>query len=161
MSIEELEKTLNGGTRSSKYRLNFTLPNGVGGDVRTLQILAKSTTLPGKDRGQIEIKKLGKTRRIKGDDVTTSTWNCTFQLSSKPQEIIKTMHEWYDLEDESAYKVTMTADLLDLQNEVTFTYKLEGVFVLNLPTIAVSSEDTDTLLEYDVTFSVDNINAAE
>ena len=155
MSIQELAAKLNGAQRSNRYRINFTLPAGVGGDIKTLQILARATSLPGKDRGQIEIKKLGKTARLRGDDVTTATWNCEFLLSKNPAEVIKTMEAWYALQED--YKTTMTVDLLDVTNEVSMSFKLDGVFVLNLPPIAVSTEDADAVLPYDCTFSVDEI----
>jgi len=154
-NIQVLEEVLNSASRENRFRVNFTLPGGVSGDVRNLSILVRSTTLPGKNVGQIEVKHSGITHRIKGDEVTDATWNCEFLVPQKSSEIYAAMSQWLDVKEN--YKVQMTANQLDTQNNITHTFTMTGVWVQALPPINWSTESSDTIKSFDVTFSVDKI----
>lgn len=156
--IEKLEKILGSGQRANRFKLNFTLPAGVTGSTSDLQVLVKSTSLPGVNVGQIELKRDGKTIRIKGDEVTDATWTATLQIPEKAKDTIKTFYDWKDVVE--GYKVKMTADLLDLQNKSSAKFELVGVFLLNLPPLSPDTESSDTILDLEVTFSIDSIKMA-
>lgn len=159
-TIAEFESELNGGQRANRYKISFSLPTGVSGDIRSLSLLGKSTTLPGKESGQIELKRDGKTIRVKGDTTSTATFNVTFQIPKKSKEFIKTFYEWNDLEED--YKTTMSVNLLDLTNTAVATQTITGVWVSSIPGLALDQDSSDTILEFDVTFSCDetDVNAA-
>ena len=155
MGIAELEAVLQAGQRANKYRLNFTLPTGVSGTVRDLSVLVKSTSLPGTTEGQIEIKREGLTRRLKGDEVTDATWNVVLQIPSKSKDLFKTFYDWKALVKD--YKVTMSVDLLDMANVASATFNVEGCWVVTIPAVAPDSDSSDTIMELDITLSADKI----
>lgn len=155
-NVQVLEEVLNGGARDNRFRLNFTLPSGVSGDVRNLSILVRSTTLPGKSDGQIEIKHSGLTHRVKGDETTDSTWTCEFLVPKNSATVYATMQQWSKLKEN--YKVEMTAEQLDIANAVTHKFTLKGVWLQALPGVNWSTETGDAIKSFEVTFSVDDIS---
>lgn len=155
--INTLEQELNGASRENRYRLTFVLPSGVSGDVRKLAILARSTALPGKNYGQIEIKHSGKTNRIKGDEVTDATWTVEFLVPRDAKQVYKSMEDWFNLTEN--YKVDMETYQLDIANEVAQTFKVEGVWVQALPAVNWNTETENTIKSFEVTFSADKISA--
>ena len=159
MSIQELEAALEAGQRLNKFRINFTLPAGVSGDIRNLSILAKSSSLPGITTGQIELKRDGLTTRIKGDQVTDATWNVLLQVPSKSKDLFNTFYKWKDLVKD--YKATMSVQLLNMENETSAEFKVSGCWVVTLPPIAPDQDSSDTIMEFDVTFSADLIEIVE
>lgn len=156
-NIQSLEEALNGASRENRFRCIFTLPAGISGDTRTLQILARSTTLPGKNYGQIEIKHSGKTARLKGDEVTDATWTVEFLVPRDAKQVYKSMEDWFNLTED--YKVEMSADQLDIANEVAQTFKVEGVWVQALPAVNWSTETENSVKSFEVTFSADKVFA--
>ena len=154
-NIQVLEETLQGGARENRFRVNFVLPSGVSGDVRNLSILVKTATLPGKTSGQIEIKHSGLTHRIKGDEVTDATWTTEVLVPKNATTVYGAFESWFKLIEN--YKVNMTAEQLDIQNNVTQVFTLEGVWVTALPAVNFSTESQDTLKSFEVTYSVDKL----
>lgn len=156
--ITSLEQALNGASRENRFKLTFVLPSGVSGDVRTLQILSRSTTIPGKNYGQIEIKHSGKTARIKGDEVTDATWTTEFLIPKDASKIYKAMEQWFNLIKD--YKTNMEVYQLDITNKVVQKFVINGVWVQALPGINWSTENENTIKSFEVTFSADKVSAA-
>lgn len=154
-NVQSLEELLNGASRENRFRINFTLPGGVSGDVRNLSLLVRTATLPGKSDGQIELKHSGITHRIKGDEVIDATWSTEILVPKDSRQVYSTFEQWKSLKEN--YKVQMTANQLDIQNNVTSTFTLEGVWVQALPAVNWSTESQDTIKSFEVTFSVDKL----
>lgn len=158
MSVAELEKELEGGSRVNRYRLNITLPTGVPGDVRKLSVLVKSTNVPGKTRGVINILREGITRRIAGDSVANESFPVLFNVPKNGSTVYNTVYNWYKLpETSNDYKADMTIEQLDIQNAVSSTWNVKGCWVSVLPAVSFNSESNDTLLEFEATFTLDDI----
>lgn len=155
--ISAYEEALNSASRENRFRCMWTLPSGVSGDARKLQILGKSATLPGKNYGQIEIKRSGKTHRIKGDEVTDATWTVNFSVPKDADAVYKSMEDWFNLEED--YKVEMTAEQLDVTNATTQVFKIEGVWVQALPGVNWDHESENVIKSFEVTFSADKVSA--
>ena len=154
-NIQTLEEVLNGASRENRFRVNFTLPSGVSGDVRNLSILVKSVTLPGKTYGQIELKHSGKTHRVKGDETTDGTWTTDVMVPKDSRAVYSAFESWFKLTEN--YKVEMSVDQLDITNAVTNTFKLEGVWVTALPGVNWSTDSENVIKSFEVTFSVDQL----
>lgn len=158
--INELETALNGASRENRFLMELNFPAGVAGDVRKLNVLVKSTAVPGKTRGIIELKKDAKTARIAGDEMTNGDFNTTFLVPKDASSVYKIMDEWFHLPDTSgAYKVEIGISQLDIQNNVTQKWNGEGVFIATLPEVNFDTESSDTIKQFDVGFSIDRIIA--
>ncbi len=160
MSIQELEASLQGGSRENRFLLEFTLPAGVGGDVRTFNVLVLSTSVPGKTRGAITIQHSGKTRRLAGDDVTDETFPVVFQVPKDAKVIYENMRTWYDLGNGDDYKVNIKCSQLDRQNTKVFSWNIIGCWLSTLPPVDFNRESQDTIKQFDATFTVDDIDVA-
>lgn len=161
MSLQELDNELQGGSRQNRFRLTISLPTSVGGNATKLQILCNSTTVPGYTRGAITINRLGKTGRIAGDAVSTETFPATMQVPKDAQVVYTTFSNWFKLPDTTNdYKSEVLFEQLDIQNNVTYTWKATGVWVSTLPDISFDQTAQDTIQTFDVTFTIDTIDVA-
>ena len=157
-SIQELEVALNGGQRINRFRVNFTLPTGVPGDIRDLNVLVTSTSVPGKTRGVIELLRGGKTHRLAGDDTPDESFPVSFKVPKDGNKIYASMYAWYDLPaTSSTYKTKVTIQQLDTQNNVTISWEVGGVWLSKLPAIAHTNETKDAILEFETEFIFDTI----
>ena len=155
MSVYELDKTLNTGARENRFRVSFTLPAGVPGDVRELSLLVTSTNVPGKTKGTITIQKDGKTARMAGDMVTDETFPCTFRIPRDTGKVYGMLYSWYELEEE--YKVIMKMEQLDVTNATIATWELSGVWLSVIAPISMNSESQDTIATVEATLTLDDV----
>jgi len=159
MSVYELDKTLNGGARENRFKVNFTLPAGIPGEIRELSLLVTTTNVPGSTRGTITITKDGKVVRIAGDNVPNETFPCSLRVPKDAKKAYSTFYEWYNLPDTSNdYKVKMNMQQLDTQNNVIATFEMTGVWVSVLPDVTFNTDSADTISTFEVTFTLDTIN---
>ena len=166
-SVSELEQALNSASRQNRFRVAITIPSGVDTNTKDLQLLCTSTSVPGITRGSIEIKRDGKTVRIAGDELTDETWTVTFQVPGKEKckLIYKAFDQWLrkgdDYESSLDYKSTSTIDQLDIDNTVSYDWKIEGIWVSALGPISFDSDASDTLQTFECTFTIDRVAPAK
>lgn len=165
MSINELNVALQGGARGNRFRLEFALPSGVSGKIKNLNILTKSTTIPGIDNGTIEYKYMGQTARMSGDRVVAPTWTPTLRLPSNAKEVLEAFYQWEEkasprdgsIANPSDYQVDIIARQLGINNEVMFSWKLKRAYCSNVPEISFDAESGDAIMEFAPTITIDDI----
>ncbi len=157
MSAEELEARLGSAQRTNRFRLLWTLPAGVTGNITDLELLAKSAVIPGKTKGTITVNRLGRLVRLTGDEVTTESFPVSLYIPTNGTEVVNAFNSWYALNGADA-KVTMRMQLLNVDNSVNITYELKGVRITSIDDLSLSHDDTDTILEIPCTFGLDFIN---
>lgn len=156
-TIQELDSELQGGSRENRFKATITLPTGVTGDSRKLQILCSGATVPGKTRGAISIMRQGQTGRIAGDSVVDETFPFTAQVPKDAKQIYQTFEDMYNLPDtDDDYKTTVKIEQLNLQNEVTFSWNMTGCWVSTLPPVDFNTESADTIKSFEATFTLDD-----
>ena len=157
MSVQELDAKLQGGTRTNRGRMLITLPGGVSGtDTDTLRILCQSATVPGKTRGAITLQRLGKTARIAGDEVNDETFTVMVQVPKNARSIYSTFEQWFILCDkDTGYKSTARYDSLALDNSVSASWKIEGIWPSTLPPVNFDATAQDSITEFEITFTLD------
>lgn len=161
MSLAELDTTLQGGARQNRFRLTISLPAGVGGDATKLQILCNATTVPGYTRGAITINRQGLTGRIAGDKVSSETFPATLQVPKDAESVYSTFNKWFKLPDTTNdYKSEALIEQLDIQSNVTYTWKATGIWVSTLPDMSFDQTAMDTIQTFDVTFTIDDVDEA-
>ncbi len=156
MGVQQLEERLNQAQRENRFKVVFSLPAGVAGDIADLELLAKSAVIPGKTRGQITVNRLGRQIRLRGDQTVTETFDITFYLPRDNGIIQTSFEQWYQLDE--GYKVQMNLQLLDINNEIITNYELQGVQLVTIPDLTLDHETTDSILQYPVTLGLDFIN---
>lgn len=166
MSIQDLNSRLQGGLRSNRFKVNFTFPSAAGAaDLGALNILAKAVDLPGTDVPQVEIKHQGQTSRIAGDRVVDGTWTATFRVPNDSRVVYSALDAWQKaaspadgkVTDPSSYKVNMSVKAIGVQDSEQSSWELKGVWCQNLGAVSFDNDSTDTIQEFQVTFSVDDV----
>lgn len=159
MSISELDAKLLGAQRENRFRAILTLPSGVSGDSDTLRVLCQSTTVPGKTRGAITLQRLGKTARIAGDELSDETFTFNVLVPKDAQAIYKTFEGWFKLGNgNTGYKSKAKFEFLGLDNATTMAWQADGIWVSTLPPINFNAESQDTISQFEVTLTLDDIN---
>ncbi len=162
MGIEEVKADLGNGQRSNRYRLYMNLPNLVSGDGGAVNALVKSTNIPSKTVGVIDVFKRGRVLKIAGD-TTFDTWTCTFH-NTEEMDVHSTMLEWSNVADNFSadegasspvdYLAQINIATLDLRNNEGKTYTLYNVFPTDVSEIEFNDETADTISEFSVTFTL-------
>ena len=78
--LNELKKVLCMGARPNKYRIKMEIKTGGTSSV-DIDTLVKSTSMPGKEIGVIEVFNQGRKINIVGDTEFDGTWEITFLLT--------------------------------------------------------------------------------
>lgn len=158
MSVQELDAILKSGQRTNRGRLLLTLPGGVAGNTDTLRVLCQSATVPGKTRGAITLQRLGKTARIAGDSLTDETFTVMVQVPKDAKIVYDTFHQWFTLGDNSeGYKSTARYDSLALDNTISASWNMKGIWPSVLPPVNFDATAQDTITEFEVTFTIDEV----
>ena len=156
MSVQELDAKLQGAQRTNRGRMLITLPGGVSGNTDELRILCQTATVPGQTRGAITLQRLGKTARIAGDSLTDETFSVMVQVPKNAKSVYNTFHQWFKLCDKSeGYKSTARYDSLALDNSISASWKMSGIWPSTLPPVNFDATAQDTITEFEITFTVD------
>lgn len=159
-TIQELDSELQGGSRENRFKVTITVPTGVSGDARKLQVLCTGATVPGKTRGAIAIMRQGKTARIAGDTVSDETFPFTAHVPKDAAQVYGVFEEMFNLPDSTDdYKTNVIIEQLNLQNEVTFSWNVTGCWVSTLPPVDFNTESADTIKQFEATFTIDDVNS--
>jgi hypothetical protein len=162
--LQELKKALGPGARANKYRINFSVPAAVPttSNLQDADTLCKASNFPSMTIGQIEAFNQGRKLVIPGDTTYTNTWTLTF-YNTEDHGLRRDMIAWMKAADDfqnnshSGNPTALMGELsvvqLDSAANPTAQYTFHNVFVQEVSELAVGSDQTDTLQEFEVVFS--------
>ena len=162
--IEELKRVLKGGARATKYAVRFSIPTEVDSliELADLNCLAKSTSFPGMTIGQIDCYIQGRKLPIPGDTNYDSQWMVSLYMDNA-HKVRKQMVAWMKAIDNfqsnthSGDPAKLFVDIsvvqLDSLEKAVAVYTLKDAWPSNVADVQVGADTTDTLQEFDVTFS--------
>ena len=164
--LQQLNAVLQGGARANRFQVEFQLPAGVGGNLRNINLLAKTFPIPGVEIGTIEVKYKGLTGRLSDNSrVVTATTSPNFRLPANPAEILNAFYDWASkcapLDGSqtvpSDYKTDIVVRQLGTNKQVTFSWKLKGCWVSAIPEQEMNSEEAESIREFAPTLTVDDV----
>lgn len=162
--LAELKSAIGAGARPTKYRVNFAVPSAVPttADLGTVDTLCKAATFPSVTIGQIELFNQGRKLIIPGDTAYTNTWTLTF-YATEDHAIRKDMLAWMRHTDHFQNNThsgnpndilgELSVEQLDSAGEATVKYTFHNVFVQEVGEVSLGDDQSDTAMEFDVTFS--------
>src|SRR6056300_2090834 len=156
-------KLAGGGARSNQFKVTMPFPGyaQVGGEIEDLAFLCRSTKIPAMNVGVVEVPFRGRKIYI-GGDRTFDEWSIqvlndtNFKLRNafeRWQNGINNMSDNEGLTNPVDNQVDEFVDHLDRNGNTTKSYTLRGLFPLEVGTIALDYDQTDTIEQFDVTFS--------
>ena len=159
-------------TRIAEFKSNFingVRPNlfkmEIAGISEKLKFMAKSTQLPGKSIGQIEVPYLNMKHKVAGD-IIFDNLNVTI-LMDTDLIIRNSLESWMeDIKNNDAmfgktpaeYERTGSVILLDQQGDDLTEYEFIGLWLVNLGPVELSFDSTDTIAEYTAEFAYTHWN---
>ena len=159
-AITSLKSTLGMGARANKYRVNIAGSGGVTGPF--VDILCKSTAIPGRAFHDIAVWNQGRLVNIAGDADFSGTWSCTF-MDDEAHTLRGAVIAWMEEIDSSAshsrgvgghadYMKTATLDQLStIDNSPTATYIFEDIWPKSISDSSLDDSNGD-LIEFTVEF---------
>lgn len=162
--VAQLKSALGAGARANKYRVNFSVPAAVPttSDLVNVDVLCKAASFPAVSIGQIEVFNQGRKLIIPGDTAYDNTWNLTF-YNTEGHELRKDMISWMVAADHfqnnshsgnpADVMGELSVEQLDSKGNATAKYTFHNVFVQSVAELSVGDDTTDTIQEFDVTFS--------
>lgn len=165
-TISQLKTNLNIGARPNLFEVGITLPTTLTNST-TIQgpvnLLCKGAAIPAYTLGVIEVPFRGERLKVPGDR-TFADWTATFVVDSAHliRDIFKqwteTIAPQFNADTTARGRVTdnyyedIDIKHYDTQGNVVRYYKLYDAFPVDVSTIDLSSDSTDTLSEFTVTF---------
>ena len=160
--ISKLKRTLGLGGRTNKYKI---ILNGVGGGPtgETVDILAKSTTMPGRSFNDISIYVQGRRVIVAGEATYDGTWSVVFNDNDK-HDLRTKFNKWMEFidsvatnsrgaQDHTSYMSTaILQQLSSSDNSVTAEYELYNIYPKNLSEITLG-DDISSIIEFTVEFN--------
>jgi len=162
--LSELKAALGAGARENKYRVNFSIPSvvPVASSLQDADALCKGASFPGVSVGQIEVFNQGRKLIIPGDTEYTNTWALTF-YTTEDHALRKDLISWMSSTDNfqnnqhsgnpSAIMGEMSVEQLDSAGVATVKYTFHNVFVQDIGELTLGDDSTDTIHEFEATFS--------
>ena len=163
-TLSTLKSALGAGARANKYRLNFSVPSTVStvSDLKTADALCKATTFPGMEIGKIEVWGQGRKLIVPGDTTYTNDWTVTF-YNTEDHALRRDMISWMKSADDfqnnshsgnpASLMGELSVEQLDSAGNPTAQYTFHNVFVSSVAELAIADDTSDTIQEFDVTFS--------
>lgn len=165
-NINEIRSQLTlGGARNSLFQVQFTNPaNGVA-DIK-VPFMVRATTIPEATLGVIDVPYFGRKIRLAGDR-TYGTWSV--QVFNDEDFLIRNaMEEWSNkiqtfqgnIRDFGAaspllYKQLAEVTQFSKTGTPIRTYRFNGIFPVEIGTIDLDWNSTDSIEEFSITFAYD------
>jgi hypothetical protein len=162
--LSELKNVIGSGSRANKYIVSMSIPDAVPtkSNLRDIDTLCKASSFPSVTIGQIEVFNQGRKLIIPGDTVYTNAWTTTFYLTESHDlrtDFISWMTAIDNFQDNThvanpdSLMVEMFVSQLNSNGDPTAKYTFHNVFVQEVGEVALGDDTTDTINEFDVTFS--------
>jgi len=157
--IQELKNTLGIGARSNKYRIIINQMEFS----ENVDILCKSSSLPGKSFADIEIYNRGRKLNFAGQAQFDGNWSCTF-IDDENHSIRKLFINWMNYIDStknhsrkavsinSYMKTAIIQQLSTITNKVTAEYIFNDLYPKSISE-STYSDDSSELIEFNIEFS--------
>ena len=170
-TISELTSAIRTGARSNLFRVTVPVFRGAGftGLEEKFSFLCKGAQLPGSTLGLIEVPFMAGRRFKLAGDRTFAEWTTTVINDSdfKIREAVENLQKLYgttDYQSTVAKEITggsetdfsvLEVEQFDQAGNVTCKYRLENCWPLDISTIDLSYDSTDTIEEFTVTWAYD------
>lgn len=166
-----LYSALGDGARSNRYDVLFTLKDASGITGRTMGMLCKAASFPGRTHEIIDFVYKGRSIPIRGQSGYEQEWSCTFYLTEDHQlrdqfatwvESLDEVHNYvggnYAAQQRSESHNGYTREIKIYQQNfndtgATAEYTLHNAFPKTIDSIDVSGADSANLMEFRVTFA--------
>ena len=154
-------KLIGGGARANLFKATIAFPAYAAGDTELAQFMCKAAQLPASVVGQIDVPYRGRQMKIAGDR-TYENWSVTI-INDTGFEIRDAMERWQNginthvsnggLVNPADYEADLSVDQLDKNGAVVKTYTFRSAWPVNVSSIEVSNDSTDTIEEFTVEFA--------
>ena len=173
-SIEDFKAVLQGGgVRPTMFEVELTFPDSVVSDptLTTTEgtFLIKAAQLPPSNVGQIQVPFRGRKLKVSGDRAFED-WTVTV-INDVSFNLRKSFEEWSERIQNHNYALGSTTlndyfasaivRQLDRDGTQLRAYRFEGIWPTSVAEIGLDFDTTDTVEEYDVTFSVQYWSAVD
>jgi hypothetical protein len=161
--IDELLGTLGMGARANKYMVNINSIEAIF-DIGSMgNILAKSTTIPGRSFNEVSIWNQGRLTTIAGDADYSGTWSVTFR-DTEDHELRSIFINWMEFignvtthereaTSHNAYMSTaQVSQLSTIDNSVTATYEFYDIWPKSISDSSLS-DDAQDMIEFTIEFN--------
>ena len=149
-------KLIGGGARANLFKATIAFPAYAAGDTELAQFMCKAAQLPASVVGQIDVPYRGRQMKIAGDR-TYENWSVTI-INDTGFEIRDAMERWQNginshvsnggLTNPSDYEADLSVDQLDKNGSVVKTYTFRSAWPVNVSSIEVSNDSSDTIEEF-------------
>jgi len=160
--LDKVKNALGAGGRANKYRVVINSIAGVSINAEQGDLLCKATSFPGVTIGQIEVFNQGRKLMIPGDTTYTNTWTVSF-YNTEDHKLRRAFIDWMIKADDfqnnkhasTPGSVMTSMKVMQMNSDGTegAAYEFHDVFVQDIGEISVGDDQTDTIQEFDVTFS--------
>ena len=154
-------KLIGGGARANLFKATLAFPAYAAGDTELAQFMCKAAQLPASVVGQIDVPYRGRQMKIAGDR-TYENWTVTI-INDTGFEIRDAMERWQNginthvsntgLTNPADYEADLAVDQLDKAGNSVKSYTFRSAWPVNVSSIDVSNESTDTIEEFTVEFA--------
>jgi len=154
-------KLIGGGARANLFKATLAFPAYAAGDTELAQFMCKAAQLPASVVGQIDVPYRGRQMKIAGDR-TYENWTVTI-INDTGSEIRDAMERWQNginthvsnsgLTNPADYEADLAVDQLDKAGNSVKSYTFRSAWPVNVSSIDVSNESTDTIEEFTVEFA--------
>lgn len=154
-------KLIGGGARANMFKATLAFPAYAAGDTELAQFMCKAAQLPASVVGQIDVPYRGRQMKIAGDR-TYENWTVTI-INDTGSEIRDAMERWQNginthvsnsgLANPIDYEADLAVDQLDKAGNSVKSYTFRSAWPVNVSSIDVSNESTDTIEEFTVEFA--------
>jgi len=154
-------KLIGGGARANLFKATLAFPAYAAGDTELAQFMCKAAQLPASVVGQIDVPYRGRQMKIAGDR-TYENWTVTI-INDTGSEIRDAMERWQNginthvsnggLTNPADYEADLAIDQLDKAGNSVKSYTFRSAWPVNVSSIDVSNESTDTIEEFTVEFA--------
>lgn len=170
-TVTDFIKEAQDGARPTLFAVDITWPDGVtpaGADARA-PFLIKASSIPAMTLGQIEVPFMGRTIKIAGDR-TFEDWTTT--VINDEQYLVRARIEaWNDaingvrsnspnFDQPLAYRSNARVTQFNGRGIPVRTYNFENIWPSSVAGIDLSWESTDTIEEFEVTWTYDYFTAS-
>ena len=154
-------KLIGGGARANLFKATLAFPAYAAGYTELAQFMCKAAQLPASVVGQIDVPYRGRQMKIAGDR-TYENWTVTI-INDTGSEIRDAMERWQNginthvsnggLTNPADYEADLAIDQLDKAGNSVKSYTFRSAWPVNVSSIDVSNESTDTIEEFTVEFA--------
>jgi len=164
-NITEFKSRLQGGgARANQFKVTLPFPgySSVGGEIDDLSFLCTSSAIPGQTLGMTEVQFRGRTLKMAGDSRTFTDWSISV-LNDTDFKLYRAFENWLNginnltsnegFTNPLDYQVDGVVEQLDRDSNSIKKYTLRGMFPVELGSIALAYETTDTIEDFTVKFA--------